>query len=203
MKHISFSTKRLRRALMAVLAAAIVQPSSQALASSRASCTMQVHVGLTPALSPTSTGGRFHVTRLGSARCEGMLADRIVDGAGWVDADGSYIAHSYLPAGSPLAAFDRCTIDIARISFFAAAPEPLSNRQFVRLEGQLAFHRLASTLIGSGRGRAGTISPISPGSQRLSYSALATFTPDRTPNCTRTSIRAGKLTIYLTITSRR
>jgi hypothetical protein len=173
---------------------------ADAAAASRAACTMQVHIQLTEALVSTPTAGSFHATQLGRLDCAGTLDGALSDGAGWIDVRGSYQSGRSNPFGRPVAGLGTCSIASSRVSFLAATPRVLSNRRFIRFSGTVRLTPTAGRLLASGTGRAGTISPISPGSEPVRYTAVGGFQPDRGQTCARTGVRSGTLTERFVIT---
>ena len=172
---------------------------SLASARSRATCDLQLHVRLSSPLAGQPTSGTFRATRLGRAECAGTLASRFIDGTGWLDGSGSYSAGGQMVFGD----LGRCWLNSGSFGFFASPPAFLSNRRFVRMSSTLKVTSIAGALVLSGAGRAGPISPRSPGSERLTYTGVGAFQPDRGQTCTRTPITAGTLSLQLVVTGPR
>ena len=172
---------------------------SLASARSRATCESQLHVRLSSPLTGHPTSGTFHATRLGQAECAGTLANQFMNGTGWLDGSGSYSAGGQTVFGD----LGRCWLNSGSFGFVASPPVFLSNRHFVRTSSTLKVTSIAGALVLSGAGRAGPISPRSPGSERLTYTGVGAFQPDRGQTCTRTPITAGTLSLQLVVTGPR
>lgn len=108
----------------------------------------------------------------------------------------------HIRLSAALGAAINCELGVGRMSLLAAVPVLLSNRRFVHLAGTIGLGRLAGTLLLSGSGRAGQVSAVSPGSERVTYTGIGAFRPDRGENCTSTPVTSGTLTEQLIITSR-
>jgi hypothetical protein len=158
-----------------------------------------MHVRLSSPLTGHPTAGTFHATRPGTADCAGTLANRLVDGTGWLEGSGSYSAGAQTVLG-PLS---RCWLDSGSIAFFAAPPVFLSTRSFIRMSSTLTMTATAGALLLSGAGRAGPISPRSPGSERTRYTGVAAFHPDRGQSCMATPITSGTLSVRFVVTGPR
>jgi hypothetical protein len=172
---------------------------SLAIARSRATRDFQLHVRLSSPLLGQPTSGMFRATRLGQADCAGTLANQFVDGTGWVDGSGSYSAGGQTVFGD----LGRCWLNSGSFEFFASPPAFLSNRRFVRMSSTTKVTSIADALVLSGSGRAGTISPQSPGSEPFTYTGVGDFHPDRGQSCTRTPITSGTLSVKFVVTGGR
>ena len=189
----------LSAAVLVISAATAVLPPLAA-ARSRASCEFQVHVRLSSPLTGHAASGTFHATQLGHADCAGTLANRVVNGSGWLDASGRYSTVRHSIFGD----ISRCWIGLGTFSFFASAPEfSLNNRRFVRMSSRLTVTSLAGMLMLSGTGRAGEVSLEPPTGEPLTYSGVGAFFPDRGQNCTRTPITSGMLSLRFVVTGPR
>ncbi len=122
-----------------------------------------------------------------------------MDGTGWLDGSGSYTAGGQTVFG-PLG---RCWLKSGGFGFFASPPVFLANRRFVRMSSTLKATSIAGALVLSGAGRGGPISPQSPGSERLTYTGVGAFQPDRGQSCTRTPISSGTLSVQVVVTGPR
>ena len=189
---------RVSAAVLILSFVAALQPSL-ATARSRATCDFQLHVQLSSPLAGQPTSGTIHATRLGQADCAGTLANQFVDGTGWVDGSGSYSAGGQTVFGDP----GRCWLNSGSFGFFASPPVFLSNRRFVRMSGTTKVTSIAGALVLSGSGRAGPISPQSPGSEPITYTGVGDFHPDRGQSCTRTPITSGTLSVQFVVTGPR
>ena len=195
----------LGRRLVRICAVALIVSATAALlpslasARSRASCEFQIHVRLSSPLTGHPTSGTFHATRLGEAQCAGTLANQFLDGTGWLDASGSYSTVAQTAFG-PLG---RCWLNSGSFGLFASPPVFLSNRRFVRMSSTLKVRSIAGALVFSGAGRAGPISPTSPGSECIAYTGVGAFEPDRGQSCMRTPITSGTLSVQLVVTGSR
>ena len=170
-----------------------------ASARSRASCDFSIHVRLSSPLTGHPTSGTFHATRLGQAECAGTLANQFLNGTGWLDGSGSYTTGPQTVFG-PLGS---CWLRSGNFGFFASPPVFLTNREFVRMSSELKATSIAGALVLSGTGRAGPISPQSPGSERITYTGVGAFAPDRGQSCMRTPITSGTLSVQLVVTGSR
>ena len=173
---------------------------ANACAATRAACTIRAHIQLSQALNGSAMAGSFRSTRLGTIDCAGTLDGALSDGIGWIDATGSYRSGPSNPFGAPLNGFGTCVLESLRVTFLAAAPMVLSNRWFIRFDGTVRLTEIARLLWATGTGRAGTVSPISPGSEGVRYTGVGGFQPARGQDCTSTPIRSGTLTERFVIT---
>jgi hypothetical protein len=186
-------------AVVLVMSATAAVLAPLASARSRASCQFHIHVRLSSPLTGHPTSGSFHATRLGTAECAGTLANQFLDGAGWLDATGSYSTAAQTVFG-PLG---RCWLSSGSLGYFASPPVFLSNRRFVRMSSTLKVTSIAGALVLSGSGRAGPISPQSRGSERITYTGVGAFAPDSGQSCMRTPITSGTLSAQLVVTGHR
>jgi hypothetical protein len=178
----------------------VVPASATASPATRASCLFRVHIMLSHQLQRgTRTAGTFRSTTLGSVDCAGTFGGTLTDGAGWVQASGSYKNGNYNPLGNPLDGFDSCALGTGNVSFLATTPVFLSNRRPIKFDGTVHLAPIARALFAAGSGRAGLISPLSPGSSALSYTGIGSFTPDHGQDCATVPIRSGTLAETLVI----
>ena len=200
----SFTATAIRRTGAGVLVAVLAGSASahaMIVPRARTICRAVAHVVLSRPLTGTRTGGSLRSTSTGELDCAGELDGTLAAGAGSFTAHGTYHNGEYNPLGNPLGGLDTCALGVARLSFFGSAPVFLSNRRWIRLAGDLRLSPVAQSLVVAGTGRAGSISPESPGSERVSYSGIGAFLADPGQDCSLTPISSGTLSEQLVVTN--
>ena len=197
----STAIRRTAGCVLVAILAVIASTSAMAAARTRTSCRAVAHIVLSRPLTGAKTGGSFRSTSAGELYCAGELDGTLTAGAGSFSARGTYRNGDYNPLGDPLGGFDTCALGVARLSFFGSAPVFLSNRRWIRMAGDLRLAPVARSLLAAGTGRAGSISPESPGSEPVSYSGIGGFLPDPGQDCSIAAISSGTLSAELVVTN--